>query len=275
MAQSGEDMGFETRLITEHMDDLLANHLPDIARKMSCSIDAIKKAIERISKFDTSPGLQISPSHNHPIAADVIIEPSDDSTGFAVRLAKSDLPALLVSDYYVKIAKDDKANEKTKKFLQDNIRSAQWIIEAIEQRKNTLLKVARSVVKHQREFFEKGPLYLQPLPMSRVADEIGVHLATVSRAVAGKYAQCSWGILPLRKFFSGGVEDDAGVAHSWEAIRVKLKQIIDSEDKSDPLNDDEIKEKLAESGIKNLARRTVAKYRKLLNIPAARFRRKY
>jgi len=148
-------------------------------------------------------------------------------------------------------------------------------MEAIEQRKSTLLKVARTVVKFQKEFFEKGQLYLKPLPMSRVAEEVGVHIATVSRAVAGKYVQCDWGMLPLRKFFSGGTEDETGNAHSWEAIRAKLQQIIDAEDKSKPLNDDEIRRKLAEAGITNIARRTVAKYRKLLNIPAARFRKKY
>jgi RNA polymerase sigma-54 factor len=131
------------------------------------------------------------------------------------------------------------------------------------------------VVKHQRDFFEKGELYLRPLPMSKVAEDVGVHLATVSRAVSGKYIQSPWGILPLRKFFSGGTEDVNGKGISWGAIRAKLQQIIDAEDKAEPLNDDQIREKLAEAGIKNLARRTVAKYRKLLNIPAARFRKKY
>ena len=111
--------------------------------------------------------------------------------------------------------------------------------------------------------------------MATVAQEVGVHLATVSRAVSGKYLQCAWGILPLRKFFSGGTEDISGQAHSWEAIRVKLQQIIDDEDKAKPLNDDQIKAKLAEAGISHLARRTVAKYRKLMNIPTAKFRRKY
>lgn len=111
--------------------------------------------------------------------------------------------------------------------------------------------------------------------MSTVADEVGVHLATVSRAVAGKYVQCSWGILPLRKFFSGGTEDVNGNGHSWEAIRAKLQQIIDQEDKSKPLSDEKICKKLAEAGVGKLARRTVAKYRKLMNIPSARLRKKY
>jgi RNA polymerase sigma-54 factor len=205
----------------------------------------------------------------------VIVEFSEDSSDYIVRLADSSLPSLRVNDYYTKMSRDRSANEKTRKFLQGNVRSAQWIMEAIEQRKNTLLKVTRAVVKYQREFFDKGQLHLKPLPMSTVAEEVGVHLATVSRAVAGKYVQCSRGILPLRKFFSGGTQDDNGVGHSWEAIRGKLQQIIDSEDKGKPLSDDQIRKKLAETGIKNLARRTVAKYRKLLSIPSARFRKKY
>ncbi len=275
MAQSSEDMSIESRLVDEHMNELLENRLPDIAKKMNCSIETINLALARIGKLDTSPGLQVSQDRNHPITPDVIVESTDKSGEYSVRLANSNLPNLRISDYYAKLAKDTKIGEKTKDFLQNNIRSAQWIIEAIQQRKNTLLKVAKLVVKHQRDFFEKGELYLRPLPMSKVADDVGVHLATVSRAVAGKYVQSPWGILPLRKFFSGGTEDVSGEGHSWEAIRAKLQQIIDAEDKARPLNDDQIREKLAEAGIKNLARRTVAKYRKLLNIPAARFRKKY
>jgi RNA polymerase sigma-54 factor len=275
MAQSGEDMSFESRLITEHMKELLDNKLPEIAKKMNCSIDVINKAIERLSKLDFSPGMQVGWDQNHPITPDVIVELLDNSDQYSVRLADYDLPRLRVNNYYAKMAKNIKTADKTKKFLQNNLRSAQWIIDAIEQRKNTLLKVTKAIVKFQKDFFEKGQLHLHPLPMSKIADEVGVHLATVSRAVAGKYVQCSWGVLPLRKFFSGGTEDVNGSRLSWEAIRAKLQQIIDAEDKSKPLNDEQIREKLSELGIKNLARRTVAKYRKLLNIPAARFRKKY
>jgi len=275
MAQSSEDMSFESRLIAEHMDELLENRLPDIAKKMNCGIDAINRAIVRMSKLDTSPGLQVGRNRNHPITPDVIVESLDNSDQYSVRLADYDLPRLRINDYYAKMAKDFKVAEKTKKFLQNNLRSAQWIIDAIEQRKNTLLRVTKAVVKFQKDFFEKGQLYLRPLPMSKVAKDVGVHLATVSRAVAGKYIQCPWGILPLRKFFSGGTEDINGAGLSWEAIRAKLQQIIDAEDKSKPLNDEQIRKKLAEFGINKLARRTVAKYRKLLNIPSARFRKKY
>jgi RNA polymerase sigma-54 factor len=275
-SQNGElEKSLGYRLIAEHMDELLENKLPDIAKKMNCDMDSINQAIERMSKLDTSPGLQIGRDRNHPITPDVIVESMDSSGEYSVRLADSGLPGLKINNYYAKMAKDTHMSEKTKKFLQNNLRSAQWIMDAIEQRKNTLLKVAKAVVKYQKGFFDKGQLHLKPLPMSKVADDVGVHLATVSRAVAGKYIQCSWGILPLRKFFSGGRDDVNGHARSWEAIRAKLQQVIDAEDKSKPLSDDKILKKLAEAGIDNLARRTVAKYRKILNIPAARFRKKY
>lgn len=275
LEQNCENVDFEKTLVANYIEELLENRLPDIAKKMNCSIERLNQAILQLSKFDTSPGLQVGRNENHHITADVIVEYSEEANDYTVRLAEDNLPRLRISDYYVKMASTEKVGEKAKHFLQNNIRSAQWIIDAIEQRKNTLLKVARSIVNRQREFFDKGQLYLKPLPMSKVAEDVGVHLATVSRAVAGKYVQCSCGILPLRKFFSGGIEDSQGNEKSWEAIRAKLQEIIDAEDKSKPLNDDQIKTKLAETGITGLARRTIAKYRGLLKIPPARMRKKY
>jgi RNA polymerase sigma-54 factor len=257
------------------MDALLENRLPEIAKKMDCTLERLNQAIRRLSKLDISPGLQVGRNESIPITPDVLVESRDGSGDFSVRLADHSLPSLRLNPFYTRMVDDTQTSENTRKFLQNNIRSAHWIIEAIEQRKHTLLKVAQTIVRHQRDFFEQGPLYLRPLPMATVAREVGVHLATVSRAVSGKYLQCAWGILPLRKFFSGGTEDTSGQAHSWEAIRVKLRQIIDDEDKTKPLSDDQIKEKLAEAGISNLARRTVAKYRKLMNIPTTKFRKKY
>ncbi|MFC1763928.1 RNA polymerase factor sigma-54 [Planctomycetota bacterium] len=275
LSQGPEDTTFERTLVADHMQALLENRLPDIARKMRCRLEEVNQAIAHLSKLDTSPGLQISQSTNRPITPDVIVEFSDEDEDFIVSLADNHLPALRLSNYYTDMSRDREASEKTRKFLQSNIRSAQWIIDAIEQRKNTLLKVTTAIVKHQRDFFEKGSLYLRPLPMARVAEDVGVHVATVSRAVAGKYMQSPSGILPLRKFFSGGMEDANGQEHSWEAIRVQLQKIIDSEDKSKPLSDDQIRKQLAEAGFAHIARRTVAKYRGLMNVPAARFRKRY
>lgn len=275
MRQLPEDMSFEMQLVDSHLDDLLENRLPQIARKMKCSVEEINDAISNMSKLDTSPGLQIGRVENHPITADIIIESREEGEGYDISLTDTYIPNLRVNSFYTKMSRDRKIDSKTREFLQQNIRSAHWLMDAIGQRKNTLLRVARSVVKYQKDFFDRGKLHLKPLPMATVADEIGVHIATVSRAVSGKYVQCSQGILPLRGFFSGGLETSDGKSHSWGAIRAKLQRIVADEDKSKPLSDDDIRKKLSEHNILNIARRTVAKYRKLLNIPAARFRKKY
>ncbi|MDO8303952.1 MAG: RNA polymerase factor sigma-54, partial [Sedimentisphaerales bacterium] len=234
MAQSGEDMSFDEQLVSEHLDELLENRLPDIARKMNCRIEQINTAIARLSKLDTSPGLRVGRNDNHPIVTDVIIEP-DEHGGYDVRLADTRLPSLRVNDYYAKMSRDKSLDEKTREFLQKNIRSASWLMEAIEQRKNTLLKVARVIVEYQKEFLEKGQLFLKPLPMAKVAAEVGVHIATISRAVAGKYAQSPQGVLPLRGFFSGGMDNKEGETRSWDAVRARMQQIVDDEDKNNPL----------------------------------------
>jgi RNA polymerase sigma-54 factor len=275
MRQRGEDMTFEQILVENHLDDLIENRLPQIAKKMNCSLEDINEAISRMSKLDTSPGLQVGRDDNHPITADVVVEHDSENDDWVVSLRDTSIPNLRVNNFYSKMAKSRKVDQKTREFLQQNIRSAQWLMDAIVQRKNTLLKVATAVVRHQREFFEKGKLYLKPLPMQKIADEVGVHIATVSRAVAGKYIQSPQGILSLRSFFAGGTETDDGEDKSWDAVKAKLEQIVENEDKSKPLSDDQIRQKLNEAGIKDIARRTVAKYRKLMNIPAARFRKKY
>lgn len=274
MCQFSDDMSFEIRMVQQCWNALLENHLPEISKKMGCSLEQVNRAIERMSKLDTSPGLLVGHYENHPITADVIVEPNEED-GYTVSLIDTRLPNLRVNDFYQKMTRNRDIDDKTRQFLQKNIHSAQWFMDAIQQRKRTLLRVARAIVKHQKRFFDKGKLHLRPLPMSVIADEVGVHIATVSRAVSGKYVQSPQGILPLRSFFSGGMEDQSGTEHSWDAVKAKLQEIVDNEDKSKPLGDDALRLKLEEAGMGSIARRTVAKYRKILNIPTARFRRKY
>lgn len=274
IAQSPDSMRIEAELVSKHMQLLLENRLPDIAKKMQCSIEEVNHAIMGLRKLDTSPGLQISQSLSLPITPDVLVSQRDDGE-YVVQLVDHNLPSLRLNNQYAAMTKDSTVSESTKKFLRTNIRSAQWIIDAIEQRKNTLLRVTQSIVTRQEDFFNKGPLHLRPLPMAKVAKDVGVHVATVSRAVSGKHMQCAWGVLPLRKFFSGGKEDASGKERSWEAIRGQLQHIINEEDKTKPLNDDQIRGKLSNAGFSDIARRTVAKYRGLLNIPTARFRKRF
>jgi RNA polymerase sigma-54 factor len=175
---------------------------------------------------------------------------------------------------YRKMLKDRAVDKKTREFLANNVRNARWLIESIEQRRSTIQRVIRAVVDAQVEFFDKGPEFLKPLPMIQVADPLGIHVATVSRAVSEKWIQTPRGVYPLRRFFSGGTTNADGEDMSWDAVKEKLKVIIAEEDKKNPLNDDEIVEKLQAQGI-DIARRTVAKYRKILNIPTARQRREF
>jgi len=274
MAQSSEDMSFESQLVSKYLDKLLENKLPEIARRMNCSIERINETLLRMRKLDTSPGLQVSRERSHPVKVDVIVDPAEGG-GFKVYLAEKSIPALRINEHYADMARDKKLDGKTRDFLRTNILSARWLMDAIEQRRQTLLRVSRAVVDRQRGFFEKGTMYLKPLPMSEVADKVGVHVATVSRAVSGKYIQSPQGIMPLRDLFGGGMETDNGSSESFEAIRAKMQQIIDSEDKSKPLGDEAIRKKLEQMGIKDIARRTVAKYRKIMSIPTARFRKRF
>ena len=172
------------------------------------------------------------------------------------------------------MVEQESTDTATKKFVQDGMRSASWLIDAITQRKNTLLKVVEIVLEKQREWFDEGSGHLRPLPMMDVADRIGVHVATVSRAVAGKWMQTPRGLVELRKFFTGGTENADGESVSWEAVRTVLQEIVDAEDKTRPLSDEAITTQLRERGI-TIARRTVVKYREQMGIQPARRRRRH
>ncbi len=164
------------------------------------------------------------------------------------------------------------ADEKTREYIKRKINSAQWLIEAIEQRRGTLTKVAQAIVDHQVEFLNRGPEYLEPLKMQQIADKVGVHVTTVSRAVDDKWAQTPRGIFPLKRFFVGGTVSADGDEVAWDTVRLKLQEVIDHEDKSNPYSDDDLVKVLGTHGI-TVARRTITKYRKAMNIASSRQRR--
>ena len=189
-------------------------------------------------------------------------------------MADGNQPTLYISKAYRRMARDRGTDRQVRQFIQKNVRSAQWLIGAIQQRRATVRRVVEEVFKVQKPFLEEGPEALRPLPMAEVANKVGVHVATVSRAVAGKHVQTPRGIYPLRMFFSGGTTTAGGQDVAWDAVKAKLREIVDAEDKTKPLNDDELAEELKKHGL-DIARRTVAKYRSLLDIPSTRKRRKY
>ena len=268
------DLDAERNLVENHLKDIEANRLPKIAKATDMDVDQVKQAIQHLRQFHPHPGKLLADDSPRMIFPDAVIEYDEDNDCYTATLTQGRLPSLQIRHDYQQDVRDKNVDKKTRDFLSNHIRSASWIIDAIQQRKATLLRVIGVVVEAQRDFFEQGPQALKPLPMTLVADQLGIHVATVSRAVNEKYIQTPRGIFPLRMFFSGGTETEGGDAMSWAAIQAKLEQIIEEEDKSRPLSDDALVDKLKEHGIE-IARRTVAKYRKQLNIPPARQRKEY
>ena len=271
---AGHDFALERQLVRCHLKDLEQNRYPQIAKKTGRDIDDLKEAVRRLGRLHPHPGKLIAKDDAPPITPDATIRFNDDTREYDVEMSRDPSGDLYIRQLYRKMLKQRSGDKSTREFLSNNVRNARWLIESIEQRRGTIERVIRKVIEHQRDFFDKGPEFLKPLPMIGVAEELGIHVATVSRAVSEKWIDTPRGIFPLRRFFSGGTTSDDGEEMSWDAVKEKLKKIIEREDKSEPLNDDQIVEKLGEQGIE-LARRTVAKYRKILHIPTARQRRAY
>jgi RNA polymerase sigma-54 factor len=261
-------------LIREHYDDLLQNRLPKIAQEADLSLERIRAAMDLMRRLNLSPGRDLVDEEVPPVIPDVIVEFDEESDQYVARLADSILPMLNVSKQYQKMAKDRAQDKSTREFITNSVRNAQWLIDAINQRNSTLLRVVNVVLARQREFFDHGPQYLKPLPMIEVADQLGIHVGTVSRAVAEKWLQTPREVVPLRRFFSGGTATEGGRDMSWEAVKATLQEVIDAEDKTKPYSDEALAAELKKRGI-DIARRTVVKYRQQLNIPPARRRKVY
>ena len=168
--------------------------------------------------------------------------------------------------------KNKSTSTKDREFLKRKLQSAQWLIDAIEQRRKTVMNVTKAIVAHQKVFLDKGPEFIEPLKMQQIADQVGVHVTTVSRAVDDKWVQTPRGIFPLKRFFGGGTQTASGEEVAWETIKQKLLEVIANESKSEPLSDEDLQKKLEEAGYP-IKRRTITKYRKMLNIPSSRHRK--
>ncbi|MCK4602482.1 MAG: RNA polymerase factor sigma-54, partial [Phycisphaerae bacterium] len=272
-AEAGRDVALEMELVERFLRDIEMNHLPQIAKRTDRPLDEITAAIGNLSRLNPRPGSIIGERTVPVIMPDVIVGLTAGGE-VVIQMTDGSTPRLQVSESYRNMSKNRKTDMNTRQYIRKNMRSAEWLISAIEQRRKTVRRVSEEIFKVQREFLESGPEALKPLPMAKVAKKVGVHVATVSRAVAGKFVQTPRGIYPLRMFFSGGTRTADGEDVAWDAVKVKLKEIVNAEDKSKPLNDDRLAVELKKHGI-DIARRTVAKYRGLLNIPPARKRRQY
>lgn len=260
-------------LIEHHFEDLLENRLPRIVQSSgSISMAQIHDAMALMKRVTLSPGRDLVDEPVMPIIPDVIVEFDEELNEYTARLNGDVIPPLRISKKYKTMAADRAVDRETRDFVSKNVQSAQWLIESIGQRSNTLLRVVKVVLVRQRDWFDLGPQALKPLPMIDVADQLGIHVATVSRAVSDKWMQTPRGLVPLRRFFSGGTATASGKEMSWEAVKATLKEIIDAEDRTKPFSDEALAQELKKRGI-DIARRTVVKYRQQLGIGSARKRK--
>jgi RNA polymerase sigma-54 factor len=262
----------EKLIVTYHLDDVQNNRLPKIAKDTGRTIEEVKNAVERISHLNPKPGETISASHARYVIPDMEVKYVDGR--YEVALQDSYVPGLRISPYYRKMLERGERNSKVTRYVRNKIAAANWLISSLEQRRDTLQRIGNEIVKVQNGFFEEGVSGLRPLRMQDVADAIGVHVATVSRATADKYVDTPRGVYPLKFFFSGGLDTSDGGRQARKSVEEELKQLIDAEDKHKPISDGEIVKRLKENGLE-IARRTVAKYRNQLGIPAASIRKEH
>jgi len=264
----------DVRIICDHLHDIEANRYPRMAKVLGVGLEEVKQAVARIRRLNPKPGAAISGERTPPINPDVRIFWDEEGGDYIVSIENGSTPELYVSKAYRRMLRRRDLDQKTREFVVRNVRSARWLMDAIEQRRDTLQRVTESIVRFQRPFFDDGPDHVQPLKMQQVADDVGLHVGTISRAVADKYADTPWGIRALRDFFLGGTETSDGEEVSWDRVRVRLKAAIDAEDKRKPLSDAALQKRLKEEGI-DVARRTVAKYREEMDIPSSHRRREF
>ena len=258
-------------LISGHLEDLRDNRLPQIQRKTGYSIERIQEVWKQLRRLNPKPGALFADSVVPTVTPDVIVEQADDGS-YRVVLEDWRTPRLFISDYYRKRLMSGQATPEEKEYIKRKLNSAQWLIDSIQQRRGTLTRVAQAIVDHQKEFLDDGPEHIVPLKMQQIADTVKVHVTTVSRAVDGKWIQTPRGMFPLKRFFVGGKQSEDGDNVAWDRIRLKLRELVDNEDKKNPYSDDDLVGELKKHGM-SVARRTVTKYRQKMKIPSSRQRR--
>ncbi|HKK93303.1 MAG TPA: RNA polymerase factor sigma-54 [Longimicrobiales bacterium] len=272
MRQAGMEDTPSWTLVDEHFNDLVNHKWADIARATGMTKKEVQTAADELQQFDPKPGLSKNHDPEQYVIPDLIVEKIDGE--YMVFANDGRMPRLRISQAYREVAKN-KADYKgeNKEFITSKLNAANWMIQAIEQRRQTMLKVMRFIVDRQREFFEKGVQSLRPLTLREVADHIDMHESTVSRVTNEKYVQTPRGVFSLKYFFSSGLSTASGEDISARGVQDKIKILIEEEDSAKPLTDSALVRKLKEDGVK-IARRTVAKYRDQMGILPARMRKR-
>ncbi len=273
-----ENRGFQeslaAKIVREYFEDFKHKKYLEISKKLKVSIQEVQNQCKLISTLDPKPGLQAVADEPRYVIPDLIVELVDGK--YVVYLNDRNIPRLRVSQaYHDELLKDTKNGDReAREFIQSRMKSAKWLIQTIEQRRRTMVKVMECIVDKQREFFGKGTAYLRPLTLQQVASEINMHESTVSRVTTNKYVQTPRGVFELKFFFSSSLETRDGGEISAKSAKDRIRRIIEGEDLNNPLSDQKIADILKKEGL-NIARRTVAKYREQLNILPARMRKQY
>jgi len=273
LRRQGKEHSLEHRIVSEHMDDLGRHRFVEIARRMAISVEDVQKAADNIARLNPRPGQVFAAAPQNYVLPDVIVEKIDGE--YQISFNNEQIPHLRISNLYKDIiASGDAQSSDTKDYIRDKIRSGKFLIRSIHQRQQTIMNIAQQIVSRQRDFLEHGPSHLKPTTMAEVADAVGVHETTVSRAVSGKYMATPQGVFEMKYFFTGGYQTATGESLSNTSVKQAVLDLVKHESGSAPLSDHEIVEILSERGIP-IARRTVAKYRSELNILPSHMRRKY
>lgn len=260
------------RIVRDHFELLVRRRIPDLSRKMGLSPEIIQEAIEIIGALDPAPGRRFADDSNRVVVPDVTVE--NDNGEWIVLLNSDYIPRLRLSSTYRDLIAKGKLSKQESDYLREKLRSGKFIINAIEQRQRTIERITREIIKHQSEFFAEGVSKLKPLTMTQIADIIGVHETTVSRALANKYIKTPHGVFEMKFFFTSGYQSDAGASVANTSVKEMIADIIAGEDPGAPRSDQEIVGLLQEKGLK-IARRTVAKYREELGLLPSNLRRRY
>jgi RNA polymerase sigma-54 factor len=259
-------------LISDHLGELQQHKLPHLSKQIGVEVEVLLEELQFIRTLDPYPGRRYSSDEPILISPEIYIEKLDENDDdYIIYFADDGSPRLRVSQQYQQMLSQGVSNE-TKSFIREKMRSAVDLLRNIEHRRQTIYKVVESIVQRQRDFLDHGVQYIKPMMLKDIAEDIGMHLSTVSRVVNRKYAHTPQGVIELRRFFTEGMLNEDGEEISTRIIKLQIKKLIEDEDSHNPITDDQVVKILAKDGIK-LSRRTVAKYRDQMQIPGSRERR--
>jgi len=272
LERAGKQETLEYRIIRDHMEALGKRKIPEIARGTGQDVDDVQEALARIGRLEPRPGRAFLPVVEQYVAPEVFVVKNGDD--FTVTTNDEQIPHLRISNVYKDLMSTGENNAEVKNYIREKIRAGKFLIKSLHQRQTTICNIGKEIVKRQRDFMEKGVAHLKPMTMSQVADVVGVHETTVSRAVSGKYIQTPQGVFEMKYFFTAGLQNANGADVSNTSVKDMIAEIFKAEDTAKPLSDQEVVKMLTAKGI-NIARRTVAKYRDELGILPSNLRRVY